>query len=157
RIRLFETASGKELRAYQAMPGLMWLRWNPTRSELAVGSRAAWQPLDLGTGACGPLVGVPEGISWATWHPEGELRATGNERAVGGTRKIILWDAQSRQRAPPSMDGPQNAGLVLCFNHAGDRLVSTDWGALWRIWDWRSGRQLLALPALGTFFQFSRD
>src|SRR5262249_11769076 len=32
-------------------------------------------------------------------------------------------------------------------NHAGDRLLSNDWSHFLRVWDWRTGRQLLSMPA----------
>jgi WD40 repeat protein len=100
---------------------------------------------------------VPEGIAWPTWHPEGKLFATSSEWPVEGCYRITLWDAQTRRPALPPLEGPRSAGVVVRFNHAGDRLVNTDWAHIGRVWDWRSGRQLLALPARCSTFQFSPD
>jgi serine/threonine protein kinase/WD40 repeat protein/Tfp pilus assembly protein PilF len=158
-IKLFDTGSGQELRNYRADLGgaLRHMRWNPRRPHLAIDSRTGWRILDLETGKFDPLVNVPEEISWSSWHPEGRLFATSSEQPVGGFHNITLWDAQTRQPAMPPLKGPRSAGLVFCFNHAGDRLVNTDWEKLWRVWDWRLGRQLLALPAFNVYLQFSPD
>jgi serine/threonine protein kinase/WD40 repeat protein len=158
-VRLFDTASGKELRSYRSGLGgaIIGLHWSPRQPRLAIVARNAWQLLDLETGEPDPVVSVHEGISWHTWHPEGKLLATSSGWPVGTAHQITLWDAQTRQRALPPLAGPRHAGVVLRFNHAGDRLVNTDWEHLWRIWDWRSGKQLLTLPARGTTLQFSPD
>jgi WD40 repeat protein/Tfp pilus assembly protein PilF len=158
-VRLFDTASGKESRRFRADLGgaPVTIRWHPSRPHLAICARTSWRILDLETGELEPLVDVREGIAGSTWHPEGRLFATSGEWPVGGVRRIILWNALTRGRALPPLEGPRNAGGVVCFNHAGDRLVNTDWENLWRVWDWRTGRQLLSLPAYGGSFQFSPD
>jgi hypothetical protein len=48
-------------------------------------------------------------------------------------------------------------GILAAFNHGGDMLVSTDWSGLWRVWDPRTGQQLLSLPADGHTLKFSPD
>ena len=136
----------------------MWgngpLLWHPKRAEVAVGSSgASWRLLDVETGKLGPAVAVPGGFTQWAWHPDGQLLATNNEADF----KITFWDIRTRQPAQPPMEGPKGPGVVLRFNHAGDRLLNTDWSGLWRLWDVRTGQQLLTMPAGGAHLQFSPD
>ncbi|MGH7138824.1 MAG: hypothetical protein ACREHD_24010, partial [Pirellulales bacterium] len=57
----------------------------------------------------------------------------------------------------PPLDGHKQDAVIMRFNHAGDRLVSNDWAGILRLWDARTGRQLLTQPAIGTCLAFSRD
>ncbi len=43
------------------------------------------------------------------------------------------------------------------FNHAGDRLLSTDWSGLWRLWDVHTGKVLLMQSGRGYDLRFSDD
>ena len=43
----------------------------------------------------------------------------------------------------PPLEAHNAGGLVFHFNHAGDRLLSTDGSGFWRLWDTRTGRLLL--------------
>jgi WD40 repeat protein len=95
-----------------------------------------------------------EGITWTTglaWHPDGRRLAT-----ACNDRKIHLWDAESANEVMAPWAGHSADGIGLGFNHAGDRLVSTDWGGQTRLWDVATGRLLLTAPnSLG--LQFSSD
>jgi WD40 repeat protein/Tfp pilus assembly protein PilF len=93
---------------------------------------------------------VPNGER-VDWHPEGRLLA------VTYDLKIHLWDVTSDRPALPPLEGHKANGLVVRFNHAGDRLLSTDWSDSWHLWDTRSGRLLLTLPAQGATLYFSPD
>src|SRR5262249_21387206 len=57
----------------------------------------------------------------------------------------------------PPLEGHKKTGIVFRFNHAGDRLLSTDWSGIWRLWDTRTGQELLTLPAGGYCLRFSAD
>jgi hypothetical protein len=77
--------------------------------------------------------------------------------AVSIDYKIYLWDVPTRRLVLPPLEGHRHLGLMMRFNHAGDRLLSTDWGGNWRLWDTHTGQLLLTLPAVGVTFYFSRD
>jgi WD40 repeat protein len=47
--------------------------------------------------------------------------------------------------------------VIFSFSQAGDLLLSSDWSTLWRLWDTRTGQQLLSLPADGHTLQFSLE
>jgi eukaryotic-like serine/threonine-protein kinase len=151
-IRLCDTETGEELgRLNPGLSGLA-LEWNPKRPQLLVFSRAVWRVVDVDTGKIVAEKAQPGGVAWAAWHPEGRLLAVSNH-----DRKIYLWDTQTGQLALPPLEGHKNDGIMVQFNRAGDRLVSNDWSNILRLWDVRTGRQLLAQPAGGTCLHFSPD
>jgi serine/threonine protein kinase/WD40 repeat protein/Tfp pilus assembly protein PilF len=151
-IRLYDTESGREVRRFNSgMAGIELLSWNPRLPQITLCSRRAWRLLDVDTGKVEPEVRDPQGVFDVDWHPEGRLLAVS-----GWDSKIYLWDATSRRKVLPPLEGHKNGGVLIRFNHAGDRLLSTDWSSLWRLWDVRTG-QLLTQSAGGTFLGFSPD
>jgi WD40 repeat protein len=52
------------------------------------------------------------------------------------------------------LEGGNGGGLIAQFDRQGDHLLTTDWTSLWKLWDLRTGQQLLSLPAAGTCLQF---
>src|SRR5262249_50983905 len=95
---------------------------------------------DLVTGEVKADLPQPDTIEGCAWHPGGRLVA------VACSRRILLWDVVTRKQVGV-LEGHKNADLVLAFNHAGDRLLSNDWSGILRVWDWRTGRQVLNMPA----------
>ncbi len=154
-VRSFDTASGRELRRFRvaAMPPNCGLSWNPQLPQLLLWEGASLQLLNVDTGevaAVGPK--IPSGYMWAAWHPEGRLLAV-----CDNDLKIHLWDVPNGRQFLPPLEGHKHAGIVVKFNHAGDRLLSTDWSGSWHLWNTRSGRLLLTHPAVGTNLHFSPD
>ncbi len=139
-VRLYDLPGGCEQRRYRVVglrPG-RFLYWNPRRPLLAIDGERGYRLLDLETGQVQPEVPVPGGISWMDWHPEGRVLAVGGNQIdhLG----IYLYDTTTGRLALPPLVGHRTAGIVVRFNHAGDRLLSTDWSANWRLWDTRTGR-----------------
>jgi serine/threonine protein kinase/WD40 repeat protein len=90
-------------------------------------------------------------ITHLAWHPDGRRLATACDDL-----KIHLWDVPTAREIMTPWPGHANFGIRLAFNHAGDRLVSSDWFNQTRLWDVASGQVLMTLP--GNFgFQFSPD
>jgi hypothetical protein len=56
----------------------------------------------------------------------------------------------------PPLEGHQTQAFVV-FNRAGDRLMSSDWDGMSRLWDLQSGRLLLATTGQWCFWAFSQD
>jgi WD40 repeat protein len=152
-LRIFETASGKELRRWQIdLTGqLIGLSWNPRRPLLVAWSRQRMRILNAQTGRVEWQVPVTGEVSWVDWHPEGCLLAVSDTRDL----KIRLWDTDTRQLVLAPLEGHKNQGIVLRFDPSGERLLSTDWSGVWRLWDVQTGRQLLAPSANGTCLQFN--
>jgi serine/threonine protein kinase/WD40 repeat protein len=152
-LRLFDTESSRELRRFGPWgKDPLGLRWNPKLAQIEVHSRFDWWIVDLATGECQPKTSIPSGWAGCDWHPEGRLLAVAAE-----DRKICLWDTRTRQLILPPLEGHKANGVQCRFDRSGERLFSTDWSQMWRIWDTKTGRQLLTLPAGGTDFQFSMD
>jgi serine/threonine protein kinase/WD40 repeat protein/Tfp pilus assembly protein PilF len=116
------------------------LAWNPLLPVLAVGGGMAevCQFLDLDTGkVCGEMR-VAGGHWWLAWHPDGEVLAVDTP-----DYKIHLRDFRSGREVLPALEGHNFGGPTYRFTRSGDWLTSNDWSALLRIWDIRSGQQIL--------------
>jgi serine/threonine protein kinase/WD40 repeat protein len=153
-VRFFDTASGRELRRFRiaAMPLAWGLSWNPKLPQLLLWEGASLQLLNVDTGEVAAVGPKFPGVLWVDWHPEGRLLAVSDEDL-----KIHLWDVPNGRRFLPPLEDHKHSGIVVKFNHAGDRLLSTDWSGSWHLWDTRSGRLLLTHPAGGTTLHFSPD
>jgi serine/threonine protein kinase/WD40 repeat protein/Tfp pilus assembly protein PilF len=132
------------------------LYWNPKLPQLLVViNRSTLRLLNVDTGQSaevGPK--IPGGISNVAWHPEGRLLAVGGEM----DRKLYLWDVPSARLVMPPLEDHKNRGVAARFNHAGDRLLSTDWSSSGHLWDVRSGQLLLTLPGIHySIFSFASD
>jgi WD40 repeat protein len=135
------------------MPTNFELVWNPKLPQLLVGDRTSLRLLNVDTGTMvevGPK--VAGGHSWVAWHPEGRLLAVGGEMDC----KIYLWDVPAGRLVMP-LEDHKSRGVVMRFNHAGDRLLSTDWTGAGHLWDTRSGRLLLTRPGFWVNLHFSPD
>jgi serine/threonine protein kinase/WD40 repeat protein len=152
-IRIHDTETGRELRRFRFPDDPGWiLRWNPRRPLLAMikPNGTGWRTINVETGEVAPGV-AGNGLGWLDWHPEGRILA------VQTDRKICLWDTVTRKLVLPPLEGHKQLGVVFRFNHAGDRLLSTDWSGVWRQWDTRTGQELQTLPARGDCLRFSAD
>jgi WD40 repeat protein len=151
-IRVYDVASGKEERRWQ--PGTLrpdlGLRWNPRRPLLLASSPEGVWVLSADTGRIEWQVPTG-GDGWVDWHPEGRLLAVG----TNSDRKIRLWDIDTRQLVLPPLEGHKNPGLILRFDASGERLLSSDWSGIWRLWDVQTGRALLKAHAVGTCLQLN--
>ena len=156
-IRVIDLESGKEQDRYP-LAGLAadWLLWNPRQPILC--ARAAdhrsYRLLNLETGRFGPSISTPFSITWMRWHPEGRTLAITDNAA---SPKIYLVRANTGLPETPPLEAHRTGGLFIRFNHYGDRLLSSDWTGLWRLWDARTGELLLTQPAEGNDLRFSDD
>jgi WD40 repeat protein len=85
------------------------------------------------------------------WHPDGRRLAVGCN-----DRKIHVWDTETAAEIMSPWTDQISTGMYVRFNHAGDRLVSVDWGGQTGLWDTASGRLLLTMPG-NIGLQFSPD
>jgi WD40 repeat protein len=91
------------------------------------------------------------GVESLAWHPDGRTLATTSKYDL----RIRLWDVAAGRLLLPPLAGHHKGGMVVAFNPAGDCLLSNDWSSTLRLWDPRTGRQLLRAPS--TANAFSRD
>jgi WD40 repeat protein/tetratricopeptide (TPR) repeat protein len=104
---------------------------------------------DLATGKRVRELKHPAALGTLAWHPQGRLLAATCQR------RIHLWNVAAKT-APTILEGPQSSVTQLAFSHAGDLLASNGYDGILRLWDVRTGRQLVAVRA-GVIPQFSRD
>jgi eukaryotic-like serine/threonine-protein kinase len=153
-VRVLDLDTCRETRRFSnGVPGNSWLKWNPRHALLALGSGNGdvIQILDVDTGKVVRDVRFAAPLEWLEWHPEGEILAACTDL------KIFLIDSRSGQQVLLPLEGHKVPGITCCFSHAGDWLVSTDWDGLLRIWDARTGQQLLEHEHAGAVVQFSQD
>ncbi len=99
-----------------------------------------------------PTPGISAIDSSGAWHPDGKRFATG-----GRDLRLHVWDVESSSEPMlPWEDHKINGLVVLAFNPAGDRAVSSDYDGQTRLWDAVTGRLLLTTPQ-SAGLQFNRD
>ncbi len=155
-VKIIELESGAERRRLPGAidnSGAWMMEWNPQQPQLAIVSGSLLRILDVETGQIQVTKSSErDQFGDIDWHPGGRQIAVSTSHA----HQILLLDARSGETVR-TFEGHKTRGIVMRFNHRGDRLVSNDWSSLLRLWDVNSGRQLLALPAGGTCMQFSSD
>jgi len=77
------------------------------------------------------------------WHPDGQTLA-----ACYHDRLIRCWDVRLGKLIR-ELRGLKDLGIRCAFSHGGDRLLSSDWTNMLRVWEPSSGALLLSLPAGG--------
>jgi serine/threonine protein kinase/WD40 repeat protein/Tfp pilus assembly protein PilF len=149
-VRLVDLESGKEIKRIGHSLGayLNLLAWNPRYPLLAVSSPNACRVFDVDNGEVG--ADMPE-TGNIDWHPDGKIVAV-----CARDSKVYLLDYRTGKVVLPPLE--LGAGGAVCrFDHAGSWLLSNDWSNLSRVWDSRTGRQLLAFEGGNLNQVFSRD
>jgi WD40 repeat protein/Tfp pilus assembly protein PilF len=155
-IRILETASGSELRRFRLDVELDDLLWNPKLPQLSIRSfRGGSWLLDLDTGKVASVGPKLDHYDWVDWHPDGRMLAVSGQK--NHEPLIYLWDVPAARPLLPALPGNRNGGVMVRFNHAGDRLLSTDWSGNGKLWDTSSGQLLLSLPISDVRPYFSPD
>jgi serine/threonine protein kinase/WD40 repeat protein/Tfp pilus assembly protein PilF len=149
-VSVYDLPTGRRLHRLAVSAAPFCLDFHPRDHRLAVACGNAVQLFDTDTGKELPSLCHPAGVTNLSWHPNGRRLA-----AAGADRKIHVWDTQTATEVMSPWTGHTADGIQLAFNHAGDRLVSSDWGAPPRLWDAATGRTLLTLP--GFEQRFSSD
>jgi serine/threonine protein kinase/WD40 repeat protein/tetratricopeptide (TPR) repeat protein len=129
------------------------LAFHPRDGRLAVACGNAVRIFDLPAGKESRVLRHVDKVKWISglaWHPDGRRLATACD-----DHQMHIWDADTGVEVMTPWTG-QRSGTIMAFNHAGDRLVTSDWVAQTRLWDVATGQLLLTMPA---FFglQFSPD
>jgi serine/threonine protein kinase/WD40 repeat protein/tetratricopeptide (TPR) repeat protein len=153
-VSVYDLATGQRVQRLAVSSAPVHLAFHPRDGRLAVACGNAVQLIDADTGKELPALRHPATVKYTVtvaWHPDGRRLAAGCN-----DRKIHLWDTETATEVMPSWTGHTVDGMRVAFNHAGDRLVSLDWGRQTRLWDAATGRMLLTMP--GAFgLQFSPD
>jgi WD40 repeat protein len=85
------------------------------------------------------------------------LNRDGSMLAVTFTQNpvISLWDVPARKQVG-LLEGHKNLGIHAVFHPANDLLMSRGWESMLRLWEPKTGKQLLSLPGF-VWRKFSRD
>jgi serine/threonine protein kinase/WD40 repeat protein len=158
-VRIHDTHDGQELRHFDAadVGGFNafggFVRWNPKQPILAIqGLDRSLRLVDTNDGHLVALVPIRP-VDWIAWHPDGRVLAI----ADGLHDVVYLWDIQAKKTVQTLQTGRNQDGTVLSFSHAGDRMLTNDWNRIWRLWDVRTGDELLSQPAEGVCVAFSAE
>jgi WD40 repeat protein len=156
-LRLYDTATGAELKRHRIPKDHgPWPCWNPRQPLIAVCYPTSYWILNLETGEGRAGAKVPGGIDGVDWSPDGRTLATSGSAGLG-LPAITLWDAAAGKQALPPLEGHKTGGLMLRYSPGGNRLLSTDWSATWRLWDTQTGQQLLTMYGGGAWLRFHPD
>jgi serine/threonine protein kinase/WD40 repeat protein len=151
RVRIYDLASGKVLRRMRLPGGNRKLAWHDHTHRMAICNQRELRVIDDRTGEIVLSKEVTESADSLDWSSDGRMFAIGTRAC-----SILLVDSITGD-VVRTLEGHRHPGIVVRFNRASDRLVSNDWQGLLRLWDLRTGRQLVAHPAEGSLLQFSPD
>jgi serine/threonine protein kinase/WD40 repeat protein len=145
----------KTERAPRQLPGggrALRVAFHPGKPWVAVAHDTGVEIRDLDTGNVVAALQTLIGGDSLAWNPDGKTLGLGCY-----DRMIYLWNMESG--APPLiLEGINNGGIRIAFNHAGNLLASTGWEGQLRLWDTRTGKQLfVAQNSLGIIPRFSHD
>ena len=154
-IRILDCRTFTELARFET--GLssyaLGIAWNPRLPQLAVMDRSHWCVFDAHRGTKLSSHEVGEGLEgWPSWDPAGKRLSAG-----ATNRRIGIWDSLTTELTVAPIRGHLNGGTIVRFSPDGNRIVSNDWSHIIRLWDTRTGQQLLSVPATGSKLQFSAD
>jgi serine/threonine protein kinase/WD40 repeat protein len=150
-VSVYDLVTGERVQRLANRFKVVNVAFHPRKSLLALACENGGAVLfDVDTGAELPALRHPPGVSYTfsvAWHPDGRRLAAGCN-----DQKIHIWDTQTGTEVMPPWVGTGN-GSQVAFNHAGDRLGSTDWSGVTHVWDTATGRLLLTAP--GFYWHFS--
>ena len=124
--------------------GATSIEFNPDGSRLALVSAFSGSVHILATDSGRVLAQLdnPSQVFHVAWNPRRpNLLAAGLE-----DNTIRIWDVDTRQPTL-TLEGDSYNGLVVAFHPGGDLLASRGWSGVLRLWDIRTGRQLLSMPS----------
>jgi serine/threonine protein kinase/WD40 repeat protein len=135
----WEAAPDKPVRLAALLPSPFSFVFDPTGKRLAVIHDGKAELLDAETGSVTLSLDEKQPDSPA-WHPSGNYLAL-----VCPGHEIHVWDLK-RNRRLSTLKVWRNDGMRVAFTPDGERLLSQGYEAALRMWDWRTGGELLRLP-----------
>jgi serine/threonine protein kinase/WD40 repeat protein len=150
-LRIYDLESGTVLRQFPCSRSHMAVIWRDQIHRFAFADYGHVTVLDDRAGEV--LFSKDFGRSHAAvdWAPDGRLLAIS-----AADRRLLLIDTETGN-VVQQLEGHRNDGIKVRFIHQGDQLVSSDWSGLLRLWDSRTGEQLLAHSCLGVLQSASAD
>jgi WD40 repeat protein/tetratricopeptide (TPR) repeat protein len=156
RLALADAASGQTRMLPQGEGRARKVAFHPDGRRLAVvserGGKLVAEIRETDDPRPAASIDVPTQIGHIACSPDGRYVA------LAGHAQLYVWEHArpgSKLRVLSGQD--LGDGLMVAFNHRGDLLVSVGWDGLLRLWDLRTGRQLMGLPILASYPRFSAD
>lgn len=145
--RLYDIASGMELKRFATGPKPYAVRYSPDGGQLAITDDSELQIWKVDSGAKEKTFRINSGnINKVHWASTGKAIA-----AAGFDGGVYLWDIETGNRRVFSGHG--SAVIHVAFNNTGRLLVSDSFVGETRLWDVRTGKTLLTTQAgFGTWF-----
>jgi eukaryotic-like serine/threonine-protein kinase len=144
-IVLADLADGREKRLVAKGFGRVGtIAFNPDGSRLALvrAYSGSIQVLATESGRVVTQIDYPAHVFHVAWNPRWpNLLAAGVEDDT-----IRIWDLNTR-RPTITLEGDSYNGLMVAFDPGGDLLASRGWNGMLRLWDIRTGRQVLSMPS----------
>jgi WD40 repeat protein len=139
-VRLWDAATGKEVRALQGHGGAVWgVCFSPDGKRLATAERTlrVW---DAVTGKeVLALTGHTAVVRGVCFSPDGKLLASASH-----DQTVRLWDAATGKEGR-TLKGHTGPVMRVCFSPDGKRLASASADKTVRVWDAVTGEELLTL------------
>ena len=144
---IYDLATGRLERRWQgSLPGCRWVVFHPDGHQFAAffgGNGIQFWSADSGR-LVGSIPTVAD-VQYRLLEP-GRSSAGVHERRCNS--RIHLWDVAERTEVGV-LEGHKNCAVAAVFNPAGDLVASNGWEGMLRLWDPRTGRQLLSMPDRG--------
>lgn len=155
-IHFYALPSGARLRRWAPRTsGVGTIAFSPDGSKLAFGLGGLNKAFVCETGSGRLLTELSHqgGSSHIAWNPrKPDVLAVACEDSV-----IYLWDVATRQ-CIGVLNGALSNGLVVAFHPGGELLASRGWDAVLRVWDTRTGQQVMTRQSFwGPELFFSAD
>jgi WD40 repeat protein/tetratricopeptide (TPR) repeat protein len=154
-IVIYDLTTGKEARRLPAwLPGSppRFVRFDPRGEKLAVSCHDSdtVQIWDVKAKKVIREFPHPHVAAETAWSPDGQWLAVA---CLDPDDRVHVWDVESGTRLA-ALEGHKAGVWAVAFHPHADLLVSYGWDKT-RLWDFRGGRELLAVD--GWFLRFSRD
>ena len=152
-VKVFDLANGMLLQELSGGPCSSSLAFRPKFRQIAVCRKTLIDIHDLETGAViASHQFQPYTPNNCIWHPDGTTLAV----ACNDLRIHLLDMTKGTKRTLP--DVLSNGGIEIRYSHTGNLLACSSWEGKTRLWDARTGQQLLSrtVPGVG-YIRFSPD
>jgi WD40 repeat protein/tetratricopeptide (TPR) repeat protein len=158
-IGVYDVVARKEIRRF-TLPTITrsQVAFDPSGKQLAVlTTPGVVQVRDVDSGRLLDQITFPAPAKHFTWGCDGRfLAATYAEEDTAKSYGIYLWDVPGR-RMHKVLEGHRNVPIHLAFNRGGDLLASNGWDGTLRLWNPRTGKELLRTEGDWGTLHFSRD
>jgi WD40 repeat protein/tetratricopeptide (TPR) repeat protein len=141
-IRIYELPSGETWKNLPPLIPVDRVHFHPDGHRLAVVSGSIVQLRDLADGKLLATFNHPGGVATLAWRSDGKVFATGCH-----DHDIYLWDVTNPLQQLRILKGHYGSVVLLAFSHGGDLLLSTSWDSTGRLWDAKTGQQMVCRPA----------